>query len=184
MCGSIFNMEVIMNDILDVIVSRRSIKKYKNIIVEKGLINKVLKAGMYAPSGKNNQSAIILAVTNKKVRDLLSELCASIRGVDSDPFYGAPVVLVVLAKKDIFTHVYDGSCVMENMLLEAHSLGLGACWIHHAKEMFETSQGKELLQKLGIDEEYEGVGSCILGYSDVVIKNELPRKENFIYFVE
>ena len=173
-----------MDDILDVIVSRRSIKKYKDIMVEKKLIDKVLKAGMYAPSGKNNQSAIIVAVTNKGIRDYLSELCASVRGINSDPFYGAPVVLVVLAKKDVFTHVYDGSCVMENMLLEAHSLGLGACWIHHAKEMFETEKGKQLLSKLGIDEEYEGVGSCILGYSDVVINGELSRKENFVYFVE
>ena len=101
-----------------------------------------------------------------------------------DPFYGAPVVLVVLADKSINTHIYDGSCVMENMLLEAHSLGLGACWIHHAKEMFETEYGKKLLNKLGINGEYEGIGNCVLGYANFLNKNQIPRKQRYVYYLE
>ena len=173
-----------MEDILDVITSRRSIKKFKDDMVDEELIDKVIKAGIYAPSGKNRQAGIILAITNKEIRDELSKLCADLRGVDMDPFYNAPVVLVVLADKSVNTHVYDGCCIMENMLLEAHSIGLGACWIHHAKEMFETNYGKELLFKLGIEGEYEGIGNCVIGYADMEIRGELPRKINYVYFVE
>lgn len=173
-----------MNDILDVIVSRRSVKKFKNQMVEEELISKVIKAGMYAPSGKNKQSPIIVAITNKEVRDKLSKICAELRGIDFDPYYGAPALLVVLADKDWFTYIYDGSVVIENMLLEAHSLGLGACWIHHTKETWETSFGKELLKKLGITGNYEGIGTCVLGYPDVKLMEPLERKSNYVYYVK
>lgn len=174
-----------MQDILDVIVSRRSIKKFKPQMVEKEKIEKILKAGMYAPSGMNKQSPIILAVTNKDVRDKLSKLCASLRNDPTfDPFYGAPVVLTVLADKSVFTNVYDGSCVMENMLLEAHSLGLGACWIHRAKEMFETKEGKQILKDAGVVGDFEGIGNCVVGYPDMQIVNDLKRKDNYVYFIE
>jgi len=172
-----------MNEVLNCIKTRRSIKKYKSDEVPTELIEKIIEAGTYAPSGMNKQSAIILAVTNKEVRDNLSKVNASIMGMENDPFYNAPVVLVVLAKKDIFTHVYDGSIVMENMLLAAHSLGLGACWIHRAKETFETEYGKNLLKSLGIEEEYEGIGNCVIGYPDME-PVEKPRKENYVYYVK
>jgi nitroreductase len=154
-------------------------------MVDNELIEKVIKAGMYAPSGKNKQSPIILAITNRKIRDELSRLCRDLRGMDSsfDPFYNAPVVLVVLASKDMFTAVYDGSVVIENMLLEAHSLGLGACWIHWCKEMFETDYGKNLLKGLGVEGEYEGIGSCILGYPNIAIGEPLPRKDKYVYYI-
>ncbi|MBE5758128.1 MAG: nitroreductase family protein [Clostridiales bacterium] len=173
-----------MEDILNTIVSRRSVKKYKETMPSDEEINKVIKAGIYAPSGKNKQAPIILAIKNKQIRDDLSKILADFRGVDRDPFYGAPVVLVVLADKSVSTHVYDGSVVIENMLLECHSIGLGACWIHHAKEIFETSYGKNLLKSLGIDGEYEGIGSCILGYSDVELNTPIPRKDNYVYYVD
>ena len=173
-----------MEDILNAIVSRRSVRNFKIDMVEESLIEKVLTAGMYAPTGKNKQSPIILAITNKKIRDQLSHLCANIRKIDIDPFYGAPVVLVVLVDKLVNTGVYDGSCVMENMLLEAHSLGLGACWIHHAKEMFETKQGKDLLLSLGIEGDYEGVGNCILGYPKEIPQTPIIRKEKYVYYVK
>ena len=173
-----------MEDILNVITSRRSVKSYKNKMIEKELIDKVIRAGMYAPSGKNLQSPIILAITNKVVRDKLSSILMQMRGTTIDPFYNAPVVLVVLANKNVSTYLYDGSCVMENMLIQAHSLGLGACWIHHAKEVFETDYGKNLLKELGIDGDYEGIGHCILGYADAVNKNPIPRKGNFVYYVD
>ena len=174
-----------MKDILETIVSRRSIKKFKPKMVKQEQIEKVIKAGTFAPSGKNRQAAIILAVTNKQVRDSLSFLCSNVRGLkDVDPFYGAPVVLAVLADKNVPTYIYDGSVVLENMLLEAHSINLGACWIHHAKEVFETEEGKEILKKCNIEGNYEGIGFCILGYPDMQIKNELPRKDNFVYYLK
>ena len=169
-----------MNDVIKNIVERRSIKKYKSDMVPSELIDEVLKAGTFAPTGMNKQSPIIIAITNKEVRDKLSKLNAKIMGVDIDPFYGAPVVIVVLADKSVPTYIYDGSLVMENMMLAAHSLGLGSCWIHRAKEEFETEEGKEILKSLGITGDYEGIGHCILGYPDMEAVTK-PRKENYIY---
>ena len=173
-----------MNETLQVIKTRRSVKKYKSTPVEKHLIEEIVQAGLCAPSGLNSQKTIILVVTNKEIREKLSALNA---GKDpfkrSDPFYGAPCVLVVLADKSVPFGVYDGSLVMENMMLAAHSLGLGACWIHRAKETFENPEGKAILQALGLEGEYEGVGNCIVGYPDVVPEHK-PRKENRVYYIE
>lgn len=173
-----------MNEVIKNILERRSVRQYKNKIVEQELIDEVVKAGTYAPSGMNRQSPIIIEITNKEVRDKLSKLNAKIMGVDTDPFYGAPVVLVVLADKTCPTHIYDGSVVMENMMLAASSLGLGSCWIHRAKEEFETEEGKEILKSLGIEGEYEGIGNCILGYPEGEKLEAKPRKENYVYKVE
>ena len=172
-----------MQDILDIITSRRSCKKYKSDKIPNELISKVIKAGLYAPSGRNTQNVRILAITNNEVRNTFSRLLAEQRGVNTDPFYNAPVVLMVVADKSVFTHVYDGSCVLENMLLEAHSLGLGACWIHHAKELCESEFGKDLLKKYGLDN-YEGIGSCILGVPEVMPTVPLPRKENTVFYID
>ena len=171
-----------MNETIKNIIERRSIKKYKDTPVEEELIEEIVKAGSYAPSGMNRQSPIILAITNKEIRDKLSKITAKIMGTDTDPFYCAPVVLVVLADKTIPTYIYDGSLVMGNMMLAAHSLGLGTCWIHRAKETFETKEGKEILKSLGIEGDYEGIGNCILGYPDQEAKPK-PRKEHYIYKV-
>lgn len=172
-----------MNEVIKNIEERRSIRKYKKDMIPKEIIEKIVEAGKYAPSGMGMQSSIIIAITNENLRDKLSKLNAKIMGVDTDPFYGAPVVLVVLAKKYIPTHVYDGSLVMENLMLAASSLGIGSCWIHRAKEEFETEEGKEILKSLGIEDEYEGIGHCILGYKDEegTLK---PRKDNYIYYID
>lgn len=173
------------NETLQTILTRRSVKRFKPDPVPTELLEKILEAGTYAPSGLNKQSPIILAVTNKQVRDELSAINA---GKDpfrrADPFYGAPIVLVVLADKSVPTYLYDGSLVMENMLLAAHSLGLGACWIHRAKETFERPEGKELLKKLGIEGDYEGIGNCVVGYPDGEVAQTKPRKENWVYYVK
>lgn len=174
-----------MNDILSTIKSRRSTRNFKPQMIDKELIDKVVTAGMYAPTGKNLQAPIILAITKKTVRDELSKLLARIRNVNTDPFYGAPVLLVVLSKKEVPTYLYDGSCVIQNMLLEAHSLGLGACWVHHAKELFKTEQGKEILSSLNIvADEYEGIGTCILGFAKDTIITPISRKKNYVYYIE
>lgn len=173
-----------MSETLETIKSRRSIRKYKEDSIPEDILNKIIEAGTYAPSGMGKQSTIILAVTNKEVRDKLSKINASIMGSTNDPFYGAPVVLVVLADKSVRTHVYDGSLVMENLMLAAHDLGVGSCWIHRAKETFETEEGKELLKSLGIEGEYEGIGNCILGYPDGELPVAKQRKDNFVYWVK
>lgn len=173
-----------MNEVIKNIKERRSIRKYENKMVPKEIIEKIVEAGTYAPSGMGKQSSIIIAITNKEIRDKLSKLNAKIMGAEIDPFYGAPVVLVVLSKKDVPTYIYDGSLVMENLMLAANSLKIGSCWIHRAKEEFETEEGKEILRNLGINpEEYEGIGNCILGYKKEE-GNLKPRKENYIYYID
>lgn len=144
----------------------------------------IVEAGTYAPTGKNQQSPIILAVTNKGLRDRLSALNAQVLGIEEDPFYGAPVVLVVLADRSNPNHVYDGSLVMGNLMLAAHALGIGSCWINRARQVFDMPEGKEILASLGIEGDYEGIGHCILGYVDGEMPEAGPRKENYVYFVE
>lgn len=172
-----------MNPVLQAIQSRRSVRRFKPDMVPAELLDQVLQAGTYAATGMGRQSPIILAVTDPKVRDQLSRMNAAIMGSDNDPFYGAPVVLVVLADKSRPTCVYDGSLVMGNLMLAAHSLGLGSCWIHRAKEEFESPEGKALLASLGIQGDYEGIGHCILGYPEGELPQPAPRKENWIYRV-
>lgn len=169
---------------LESIKTRRSIRKYKSDPVPQELLNKIIDAGLYAPSGMGRQATIILSVSNKEVRDQLSKLNARIMGTDTDPFYGAPAVLIVLAKKDCPTGIYDGSLVMQNLMLAAHELGLSSCWIHRAKEEFELPEGKELLKSLGIEDEYEGIGHCIIGYADGDAPSPAERKEHRVYSVD
>lgn len=174
-----------MNEVINNIIKRRSIKKYKSDMIPRETLEKILEAGTYAPTGMNRQSPIIVAITNKEVRDRLSALNAKIMGRDGiDPFYGAPVVVVVLADKAVRTYKYDGSLVMGNLMLAADSLGLGSCWIHRAKEEFETEEGKQILRNLGIEGDYEGIGHCILGYIDGEYPEVRPRKDNYIYYVD
>lgn len=172
-----------MNELLQTIKTRKSTKSFLDKEVPLELIEQIVEAGTYAPTGRNLQSPIIVAITNKEVRDQLSKMNASIMNAKTDPFYGAPVVLVVLANKDVNTYIYDGSCVMENLMLAAHSLGLGSCWIHRAKEEFESEEGKSLLKEWGIEGNYEGIGHVILGYNKVE-PVEKPRKDNYIYYVK
>lgn len=173
-----------MSNTIDAILSRRSIRKYKPDMVPKKIIEKIVQAGTYAATGLGKQSPIILAVTNKELRDKLSKMNAEVMGTASDPFYGAPVVLVVLADKSRPTYVYDGSLVIGNLMLAAHELGIASCWIHRAKEEFESPEGKEILRSLGIEGDYEGIGHCILGYADMEAPEAVPRKENYVYYVE
>lgn len=169
-----------MNESIKNILNRRSIRKYKKDSIPDEYINEIVKCGTYAPSGMNRQSSIILVIKDKETRDKLSALNAKIMGANTDPFYGAPVILIVLANKDIPTYIYDGSLVMANMLLAANSLGLGSCWIHRAKEMFETKEGQDLLKSLGIEGNYEGIGNCIIGYP-AETPSAKERKEHYIY---
>ena len=171
-------------DAMTNLLTRRSIRKYKGDMLPREVIEKIIEAGVYAPTGHNHQSPIIVAVTDRATRDKLSALNARVLNTDSDPFYGAPVVLHVLAEKGWRTCVADGSVVMENLMLAAHALGIGSCWINRAKEVFETEEGKEILRAAGIEGEYKGVGHCILGYADCDAPNPAPRKENYVYWVE
>lgn len=173
-----------MSEVINNMKTRRSIRKYKPDMIPEDVLNRILEAGTYAATGMGKQSPIIIAVTNKEIRDKFSKMNAEIMGVDSDPFYGAPVVLIVLADKARPTYVYDGSLVMGNLMLAAHAEGIGSCWIHRAKEEFESAEGKAFLKSLGIEGDYEGIGHCVLGYVDGEEPKAMPRKENYVYCVK
>ena len=173
-----------MSDVLETIKSRRSIRKYKSDMVPQDKLEKIIEAGTYAATGMGKQSPIIVAVTNKELRDKLSAMNAKIMGTNTDPFYGAPVVLIVLADKSRPTYLYDGSLVMGNLMLEAEAQGIGSCWIHRAKEEFESEEGKEILKSLGIEGDYEGIGHCVLGFADGPAPKSAPRKDSYVYYVK
>ena len=155
-----------MNETIKTLKTRISIKSYNDRQVSDELLDAVLEAGLYAPSGMNNQKVICVAVRDKETRDLLAKLNTDIRGADTDMFYGAPCVIVVLSDPERNTWVEDGSLVLGNLMTAAHSLGLSSCWIHRARETFDRPEGKELLRAWGIPEHYRGIGNCILGYTD------------------
>lgn len=174
-----------MNPILESLKTRRAVRTYSDSMPEKCKLQKVLEAGTYAPTGMGRQSPVIVAITNKEVRDRVAKLNAGVMGRDGDPFYGAPVVLVVLADKSVPTYLYDGSLVMGNLLNAAHAVGLSSCWIHRAKEVFDTAEGKALLKEWGIEGDYEGIGNCIIGYnSQDTDPQPAPRKADYVHYVE
>ena len=175
-----------MDATLQDLLSRRSVRSYTDEMPPKEVIAEIVKAGMNAPSGKNRQSAIILAVTNREVRDMLSRLnSVVICRDDFDPFFGAPVVLVVLADSRVRTWKEDGTLVMGNLLNAAHAKGLGCCWVHRAREVFMIEEGKNFLKDLGLDpERYVGIGNCVLGYIKGDYPEAAPRKDNYVYWIE
>ena len=175
----------VMNTTMNDLLTRRSVRSYTDEMPPREVIEEICEAGTYAPTGMNRQSPIIIAVTNREVRDQLSRLNAAVMGNDSDPFYGAPVVLVVLADRAAaMTWHEDGSLVMGNLMNAAHAKGLGSCWIHRAKEVFETEEGQAILKNLGIEGDYVGIGNCILGYVNGDYPEARPRKENYVYWIE
>ena len=171
-----------MNEAMKTLYERRSIRRYQSKQITREELDAVVRAGVCAPSGKNGQSAIIVAVQDKATRDELSRLNAAVLGTQSDPFYGAPTVLVVLADANSPYAVEDGSIVLGNLMNAAKAIGLGSCWINRAKEVFASDAGKALLKKWGVEGDWIGIGHCILGYPD-----EEPamktRKENYVTYV-
>lgn len=172
------------NIVLKVLEERRSVRSYSTKQVEKEALDAILRAGTYAATGMNRQSPIIVAVQDAETVKMLSAMNAAVMGREgSDPFYGAPTVVVVLADPTVRTYVEDGSLVIGNMMNAAFSLGVDSCWIHRAKEVFATDEGKALLKKWGIAGEYVGIGNLILGYREGDLPAVRPRKDNYIYYV-
>ena len=150
----------------EILKNRRSIRKYQPQQVCDAHLDAILEAGIYAPSGMNTQNTIMVAVRDKQTRDQLSKMNAAVMGTENDPFYGAPCVVVVLVEPERYTAVEDGSLVLGNLMNAAYEIGVGSCWIHRARQMFESEEGKALLRKWGLREDLIGVGNCILGYPD------------------
>lgn len=165
--------------------NRRSCRKYLDKQVPEDVLDKILEAGTYAPTGMGKQSPVIVCIQNKELINEISKMNAKVMGMNADPFYGAPTLLIVLADPNIRTYLYDGALVMGNLLNASQALGVASCYIFRAKEVFESSEGKELLKKWNIPTYYEGIGNCILGYAqEGGIKEPIKRKDNYIIKVK
>ena len=173
-----------MNEVLKCLKERRSVRKYRPEQIKDSELEQILEAGTYAPTGMGMQSPIMVSVQDPETIAKLSKMNAAVMGVTSDPFYGAPTVIVVLADRSRGTYVEDGSLVMGNLMNAAYSIGVDSCWIHRAKEVFESEEGQALLKEWSIEGDYIGIGHCILGYRDGELPKAKPRKENYIYIVK
>ena len=168
-----------MNEALQNLLTRRSVRAYLPKQVEESLLEQVLEAGTYAPTGGGRQTPVIVAVQNPETVKQLSRMNAAVNGASGDPFYGAPTVLVVLAERTRGTYLLDGAAVITTLLNAAHALGLGSCWVNRAKEVFEMPEGKALLKKWGVSGNWVGVGNCILGYPNEPAAAPKPRKDGY-----
>ena len=175
----------LMNEVIRAMLERRSIRKFKQEVPKKEDLEQIIEAGLYAANGMGRQAAIVVAVTNREIIEKLSKVNAEIWGKEGiDPFYGAPAILIVLAEKDWRNAAYDGSLVMGNLMLAAHSLGLGSIWINRAKQEFEMEEWKAWLKSIGVEGEWEGIGHCAVGYIDGDIPKAAPRKANRVFWAE
>ena len=170
-----------MNETLRVLKERRSIRKYKTEQIKDEELDAILEAGTWAPTGKGQQSPVMVVVQEDENIAYMYRLNDQIQGKPgTDPFYGAPTVVVVLADGENPNWFADGSLVMGNLMNAAQSIDVGSCWINRAKELFDMPEGKELLKKWGLEEKYRGVGNCILGYADGHAPAPKPRKAGYI----
>lgn len=176
-------MEKAMNAVIKAIEDRRSCRKFKPEMPPRELLEEVARAGTFAPTGKNTQNPIILIITDKALRDKLSQMNAKILGVSSDPFYGAPCLMLTLANSVFPNYIQDGSLVMGNLMLAAESLGLGSCWINRAREEFDSEEGKKMLKEWGIEDTYRGIGHCVLGWPADKAHQAPPRKPDYIRWI-
>lgn len=172
-----------MNSAYENLLTRRSVRKYKAEQISDAELDAVLRAGTYAPTAMGRQSPLIVAVQDRGDIARLSAINARIMGTSSDPFYGAPTVVLVLAQAGNRNGVQDASLVMGNLMNAAHALGLGSCWINRALETFELPEGRELLAKWGVEGDWIGVGYCILGYPDGPAPEAKPRKEGYVRII-
>lgn len=174
-----------MNEVIKVLKERRSIRKFKKDNIPDDILNEILECGKYAPNGKSKQSAKIVVVKNRKLIEEIAKVNGSfVNKAGLNPFYEAPVLVIVFALKNVSTYIQDGSAVIMNILNAAYSLGVDSCWVHRAKETFETDFGKNLMKEWGLSEDYKGIGNVVLGYRDMPLPKAMKRKEDYILFVE
>lgn len=169
-----------MNETISCLLNRRSVRAYRPEQIKPAELETILQAGLYAPSAMNLQPSIMLVIQDRETISMLSRLNAMVMGRDTDPFYGAPTVIVVLADKNAPNHVQDASLVMGNLMNAAFSLGVDSCWINRAREVFEMPEARALLREKGISDDYVGVGNCILGYRSGELPAAPPRREGRI----
>ncbi|NLY71416.1 MAG: diguanylate cyclase [Clostridiales bacterium] len=173
-----------MNETIKTLLSRRSIRKYKAEQIKDEELQAVLEAGMYAPSARNRQSPLFVAVQDKEMLKKLDDMNKAVNGATDPQYFNAPTVILVFGDKNVPTYIQDASLALGNMFNAAASLGLGSCWVNREKEMFETEEGRALMKEWGVPDNYEGVGACTLGYPEGPIPEAKPRKDNYVIYVK
>lgn len=171
-----------MNETIKTLTTRRSVRSYSTKPVPQEVLDEILEAGKYAPSGMNKQSAVMVVVDDNDRISSLSMMNAAVMGATTDPFYGAGTIIVVFADSTVLTYMEDGALVMGNLMNAAHSLGVDSCWVHRAREMYETVDGKALKQRWGLDDKYVGIGHCVLGYADKPVPEAAPRRTGRVIY--
>ena len=172
--------ETMMNETIKTLLERRSIRGYKKDLVPAEILDQILEAGEYAPSGMGMQGTMMVVTQNAELVAKLSQMNADVMGSGADPFYGAPTVIIVFADSEMGTCVENGSLVMGNLMNAAHALGVDSCWIHRAREVFDSLEGKALKAQWGVPESYVGIGHCVLGYRSGEYPEAKARKAGFV----
>ena len=166
---------------LEVLKNRRAIRAYKPEQIADEELNAVLEAGTFAPTGAGTQGVRIVAVQSPEDVAAVDALNARVlNSPKAHPYYGAPTILLIFETEDCVTHELDGAAVCTNMLNAAYAVGLGSCWIHRCKQMFELPEGKALLKKWGQPETLSGVASIALGYAACEQPVPKPRRDDII----
>ncbi len=168
------------NQFIELIKTRRSCRCYKSEQISDSQLNAVLEAGTYAPTAHGKQDPVIVVVQEPRLMQRLADMNAKVRGVAGNPYYDAPTYVLVFASEDNANAFQDGSCVLENMMLAAHALGLGSCWINREHEMFDTEEGKQLMREMGLKEGLIGIGALSLGLPAKEPKPAKERKDGWI----
>ena len=171
-----------MKETLVDIKTRRSCRKYLPQQIKDAELDTVLEAATWAPTGHGTQSPRMVVVQDAALVKELSALNAQVMGAKHDPFYGAPTAVIVFADATCHTGRADAANVMSTLLLAAHAVGLGSCWINRAYEMFDLPEGFELQKKWGLADNYEGFAIAILGYraEGGTVATPKPRKADYI----
>lgn len=169
-----------MNEVVKNLLERRSVRGYKKDLVPTDVLDEILEAGKYAPSGMGQQKTLMVVTQDPELVAELSRMNADVMGSTNDPFYGAPTVVIVFADSEQGTCVENGSLVMGNLMNAAHALGVDSCWIHRAREVFDSEEGKALKAEWGVPESYVGIGHCVLGYRSGEYPEAKARKDDFV----
>ena len=172
-----------MNEAMKNLLERRSVRGYKKDLVPAEVLDEILEAGKYAPSGMGQQKTLMVVTQDPELVEKLSKMNADVMGAKSDPFYGAPTVVIVFADSEQGTCVENGSLVMGNLMNAAHAVGVDSCWIHRAREVFDSEEGKALKAEWGVPESYIGIGHCVLGYRSGEYPEAKARKDGFVISV-
>ena len=166
-------------DAIDLLKGRRSIRSFQDKEIEESLLNEVMELAVFAPTAMNSQSSQIVVIRDKETQDKLRKMNAEVMGKDIDPYYGAPIIVVVLGPTDYNTSVENGTSVLVYMELAAYTKGLASVWVHREREMFSSEEGKNLLKEWNIPEGYGGIGALAIGYAAGDYPEPAPRREGY-----